>query len=353
MLIDEARGGIIVSELEVGPVGTAEPVAAEAFRPYWRRLLGRAEAWPGEELFAALFHKFVCRIAYQDAADFAALGSRPRLYLANHQVAIESVLFVWALSAAAGALVRSIAKEAHRTTWLGEWLGHTFQHPAISPPEINFYRNEYAANSLVDLRDDVEAALLRDGNSLLVHTAASRVLSCRVPLAVLSGFFIDLALRLELPIVPVRFAGGLPVETMDDFRDFPIGFTGQDYYLGRSIGPDELGRLRREQRTRLLLDRINGLGPSPSEELPNPPDIIFRRRVQRRIAETGTSQFKAVALSALESYPRPSRMTERLLAALAGAPLLVGQSDDERWFGQWARWLTDGRLAVRTAPAAG
>jgi len=345
--------GRSLSELQVETVAGEAPIAAEAFRPYWRRLLGRAEAWPGEELFAALFHRFVRRIVHEDAAGFAALGARPRLYLANHQVAIESVLFVWALSAVTGALVRSIAKEAHQTTWLGEWLRHTFHHPSISPPQINFYRNEYAAASLVDMRDDIEAALARDGSSLLVHSAATRVLSCRVPLSVLSGFFVDLALRLELPIVPVRFAGGLPVETMDDFRDFPIGFTGQDYYLGRAIGPDELARERREQRIRLLLDRINGLGPRSGEEVPNPPQPVFRRRIQDWIGEVGTSQFKAVALSALESYPRRSPMTERLLAALERGPLVVGETDDERWFGQWAQWLTDGRLAVRTLPAAG
>lgn len=338
---------------EIAPArAPRDAVDAEAFRPYWRRLLGRDGPWAGEELFAALFHQCVARIVYEDAEDFAALAQRPRLYLANHQVAIESVLFVWAMSAATGTLVRSIAKEAHQSSWLGEWLRHTFDHPALRPPEINFYRDEYAAASLVDMREALEGALARDRHSLLVHTAATRVLSCRVPLTVMSGFFVDLALRLDLPIVPVRFAGGLPVETMDDFRDFPIGFTGQDYHLGRAIRPGELAPLGREARIRLILERINALGPAPSEEEPNPPDAAFRQRVQTWIGETGTTQFKAVALSALQCYPHGSAMTDRLLAALEAGPLVIGESDDEAWFGRWARWLSDRRLAVRTASAA-
>ena len=328
----------------------AEESGAESFRLYWRHLINRSDAWSGEELLAVLCQNFVHAIIYEDADDFAALGDSPRLYLANHQVAIESVLFIWALSAITGTLVRTIAKDAHRTNWLGEWMGLTFQYPAIRPPEISLYRDEYNAASLIEMRDELDATLTRDGHALLVHTAALRALRCRVPLTVLSRFFIDMALRLDVPIVPVRFAGGLPVETMDDFRNFPIGFTGQDYYLGRAVMPDQLRQMQRDERTRLVLARINNLGPNLAEEVPNPPKDALRRRVQDWMSEVGTTQFKAFCLSALEAYPQPCAMTRRLLAALESGALAIGDSDEERWFEQWARWLTDSRLTIRSTP---
>ena len=333
--------------LPTPPLGADGRYDPQAFWPHWRARLGVGGAWPGEDVFGALCNRCLDRIVLEDPEGFAALGTRPRLYLANHQVAVESVIFGMALTALSGSLVRSVAKEAHQGTWVGEMFGHVYTHPDVRPPALVFYRDEYDPASMVKLLGEIEPTMAKAGESLLIHTKAARVVSCREPLTVLSATFVDLALRLDVPIVPVRFAGGVPVEPMDDFRDFPIGFTRQDYHLGRAIGPGDLRPLSGEVRRRLILDRINGLGPDVESETPNAPDPDFSRRVGDFMTATGTTQAKAVLLTCLGDHRPATERTAKLVAALAGSRLDLPDTAEDRWFAALCRWLTDGRLSIR------
>lgn len=319
----------------------------QAFWPHWRARLGMGGPWPGEDLFGALCRRCLDRILIEDAEGFAALGAKPRLYLANHQVAVESVIFGMALTALSGSLVRSVAKEAHQDTWVGEMFGHVYTHPDVRPPALVFYRDEYDPASMVKLLKEIEPAMEKMGESLLIHTKAARVVSCHEPLTVLSTTFVDLALRLDIPIVPVRFVGGVPVEPMDDFRDFPIGFARQDFHLGRVIRPEALRRLTGEARRRLILDRINGLGPEVGLETPNPPDPVFYRRVGEFMTATGTTQAKAVLLTCLAEHANACERTGKLVAAMESGRLDLPDTAEDRWFAALCRWLTDGRLSIR------
>ena len=339
---------------QLAPIGPAPLPATEIrthgrygpreFWPHWRARLGMVGAWPGEDVFGALCRRCLDRIAFEDAEGFAALGAKPRLYLANHQVAVESVIFGMALTALSGSLVRSVAKEAHQDTWIGEMFGHVYTHPGVQPPALVFYRDEYDPASMVRLLEEIEPAMEKGGESLLIHTKAARVVSCREPLTVLSTTFVDLALRLDIPIVPVRFAGGVPVEPMDNFRDFPICFARQDIHIGRAIQPAQLRPLTGESRRSLILERINGLVRS---ETPNVPDPEFTRRVGAFMTETGTTQAKAVLLTCLADHPNACQSTAKLIAAMESGRLDLPDTAEDRWFAALCRWLTDGRLSIR------
>ncbi len=134
------------------------------------------------------------------------------------------------------------------------------------------------------------------------------------------------------------------------FRDFPVGFTRQDYHLGRAIRPGDLRPLSGEARRHLILDRINGLGPDVGSETPNTPDPAFSRRVGEFMTATGTSQAKAVLLTCLTDHPNTCERTAKLVAALAGGRLDLPDTVEDRWFAALCRWLTDERLSIRFKP---
>ena len=54
-----------------------------------------------------------------DPDDFASLQGRGVIFLANHQVAVESLLFSALLSSLTGVSIQTIAKASHRDTWVG------------------------------------------------------------------------------------------------------------------------------------------------------------------------------------------------------------------------------------------
>ena len=57
---------------------------------FWRTVIGTQHP-VAEELYSALYRRFVGGIVLEDAGEFQALNGKPRLYLANHQVGIESI----------------------------------------------------------------------------------------------------------------------------------------------------------------------------------------------------------------------------------------------------------------------
>src|SRR5690606_15560954 len=136
---------------------------------------------------------------------------------------------------------------------------------------IFFYR-QGDASALLTLMSTLEKTLAARRCGLLVHVAGSRVLSCRDTVRTMSSVFVDLAIRLKAPIIPVKFAGGLPAAPLEGFLDFPVGYGKQDYVLGRPITFDTLAALPLPKRREMVLERINALPPTAEHENPNLPD---------------------------------------------------------------------------------
>ena len=150
--------------------------------------------------------------------------------------------------------------------------------------------------------------------------------------------FIDLALELGLAVVPVRFLGGLPVEPLAAGIDFPVGYGKQDYYFGRPIEAAELAPLPYARRRSHILDALNRLGPSWSDETPSPPDPAFGERVRHWLDQTAGHEAKAVIATALEDGAEQLRDD---ISAVLDPAADLGTDAKGRWLAELSRWLFD------------
>ena len=154
-----------------------------------------------------------------------------------------------------------------------------------------------------------------------------------------SSDIVDLALELELPIVPVRFAGGLPLEPISGKLEFPIGHCHQDYLIGSPIAPDELRQLPYAERGRRVLGAMNALGPPLAREEPNVADPAFSRRVAQWQAETGASEVEAVFFRILQEVENPGTEVTSLIEGARRGELALEMDPKSVWLAELARRL--------------
>jgi hypothetical protein len=315
--------------------------AGESIRLY----CGRS---PAEDFARALVTKFCAGVWLEDAEDFFSLHGRPAIFLASHQVAVESLLFVLAVSPLLGGVaINSIAKAEHASGWLGQLLTRIYTCPGNRDADCVLFVPLNDGRAMVDLLRTVASRIEGKGCGLLVHVAGSRMLTCRDPVRNMSSAFLDLAFARRYPIVPLKFRGGLPVESLEGFIDFPVGYGSQDYLIGRSIAPDELASLRPVDRRDFVLDRINGLGGPLECEQPNSPDPAFKAEVRALIERYHMLEPTfAVILAALRRLEDPSQEIAALLEGVDSGRLECAPTATGQWLAGVARWLTEGHLPV-------
>jgi hypothetical protein len=340
--------GVIVTNLELRASGAAsrwlrggELKPADSIRHY-------CGASPPEDIARALVEKFCAGVWLEDADDFLSLHRRPVLYLANHQVAIESLLFVLTVSPLIGDVaINSVAKAEHANSWLGQLLTRIYTYPGNRDAECVLYVPLNDGRAMLDLIGGITATIERKRCGLLVHVAGSRVLTCRDPVRFMSNAFLDLAVARRYPIVPLKFRGGLPVEPLEGFIEFPVAYGTQEYLIGRSIAPEQLEAVRVADRRSLVLDRINALGGSTDQEWPNSADPSFKAEVRALIERFGILEPTcAVILAALRRLPDPHHEIAALLRGVEAGRLVCPPTPEGRWLAGLARWLTEGRLSV-------
>ncbi len=217
-------------------------------RKFWTRWFDRGP-WPVEDLYYGLVGRFVGRVVVEDPAAYAALRGRSVLYLANHQTGVESLLFSIVASALNEVPTVTLAKIEHRDTWLGRLIAHAFSYPGVTDPRVMTFFDREDKASLVRVIGELAAEMAGPGRSVMVHVEGTRALSCRTPVEKMSGAFIDMALAVGAPVVPVRFVGGLPADPLETRLEFPLGMGRQDIHLGTPLLPEHLRRppLRRPQ----------------------------------------------------------------------------------------------------------
>lgn len=289
-------------------------ISAASFVDFWRRQLG-VEHPIAEALYQGLYDRFVGKIIMEDPAGFQALKQQPRLYLANHQVAIESNLFIYAVSALTNNFINAVAKIEHRSSWMGELSQQLSAYPQVQDIEFNFYFDRQDRASAIELLNEIEQKIRDRGNSLLVHVAGTRSLSCRQTIKDMSAVFIDLAINLDLPIIPVKFTGGLPVEPLSLPLNFPYGYTHQDYYLGKAIRPHTLQQLGNLERKEFVLHRLNSLGIAPEKTSPHKGDRNFDREVKLKMSQMDVSEVRAVLYQILTVETRHASLGARSQAS--------------------------------------
>ena len=329
----------------------------------------RIGRWPVEDIYFGLAGRFVRRVRLEDPAGFAALRGKGVLYLANHQVGIESILFSLIASALSGILTVTLAKIEHRTTWLGNLIRHAFAWPGAHDPGVITYFDRSNRDELPRIIGVLAREIAGGGKSVMIHVEGTRALTCRAPVQKMSGAFLDMAIATGAPVVPVRFAGGLPVEPLTAKLEYPVGMGGQQITIGAAILPAELAALPYKERKERVIDAINGLGPAASEEVPLPPDPGFAAAA----AGVGSTHGgEPRARRALRNHAAARRSGGGDVAAARRCPggcLALPDDDRGRWLAELARRLygprgpaslarpADGRrhraLAVRLAILGG
>jgi hypothetical protein len=155
----------------------------------------------------------------------------------------------------------------------------------------------------------------------------------------MSSAFIDLALAVDAPIIPVRFVGGLPVAEVQKRLEFPAGFGRQDYWLGRPILPEQLASLPYKDRKELVIAAINGLGPDVTAETPSEPDLAFSAAVNEWIARTGATPEDAVFFTTLAMLAEPGEEVRALCDGARQGKLVVGSGARAEWLVRFAEKL--------------
>src|SRR5262245_28152364 len=101
---------------------------------FWRARSGLPGGWFGEDVMVAAARRFVRQVAMGDAHGFSAVRGRSVLYLANHQVAVESMTFNFLLSGLSGARVAALAKAEHAESWVGRLSAALLACPGVTLP---------------------------------------------------------------------------------------------------------------------------------------------------------------------------------------------------------------------------
>ena len=311
--------GFTITELDVFyEEGTPKPFGAQL------------DAGLGDVVVDAVFGTGFEGVARSPA--FEAIRGRSALFLANHQVGVESLLFSIIASGLTEVPTVTLAKIEHKSTWLGQLIDLSFRYPGVRDPGVITFFDRDDKESLPRIIGDLAREMAGPGRSVMVHVEGTRSLTCRTPVQKMSGAFIDMALAVGAPIVPVRFVGALPVEPLENRLEFPVCMGRQDIHLGRPILPEQLAAMHYGARKSLVIDAINALGPDNAVEAPLPGDAAFAARVEARQQASGVSHEHATLYQMLAERAEVTPEVASLLAH--GAP--TDDTPEAAWLAELA-----------------
>jgi 3-hydroxymyristoyl/3-hydroxydecanoyl-(acyl carrier protein) dehydratase/1-acyl-sn-glycerol-3-phosphate acyltransferase len=305
--IDEESGKVSVRSADPAPLDL------RGLQEHWLAQAGGRHSVV-HDLALSLVGRFVRRVVLADPAGHAALGDRPVLYLGNHQTGVESFLFMTIVKALSRLPVAAIAKREHGDSWVGAI--HRLSRDTLggrTPLKLLLFDREKQSD-LLRLLDEYSRDLATDPASLLVHTDGTRARRAGAPVGSVSSVLVDLALAHGLPIVPVRFAGGLPVSETAERLEFPVDLGRQDYFIGRAIAPERLRGMPFAERAAFVRREINALGPSGEADQPIEGDADFARTVAQWRSR-GLTPLQAVLRSTLANATGLGADSEAALAA--------------------------------------
>jgi len=304
-------------------------------KAFWREWFGIG-AFPVEDIYYGLMSSFVEAMHVTDARAMRALRGKPILYLGNHQVGIESLLFSIIVSAVNRTPTLTLAKVEHRETWLGRLIAHCLAYPGVNDPGMIAYFDREDPASLLKIVKELAEGISGQPRSLMIHVEGTRALCCAQPVEKMSGVFIDMALELGIPIVPVRFTGGLPRKALAERTEFPVELGKQEYWLGAPLMPEELSALPYKERTEFVLAAINGLGVGHRVERPGEGNAALVADVTYWKKCSGASAPHAAVLCALRLMSQPGEAITRLIEGSRSGVLKIGTSPEEAWLGELA-----------------
>ena len=294
-----------------------------------------------EDLTLALMRRFLRSVVIEDPAAFTALHGRGVLYLANHQLDLESALFVSLLAGVQGTVTTAIARQELGESWIGPFFDICFQHPTIADPKMLLLIDRASPEAVFEALDRALERTRDQQNSLLVHVEGQHALQARQPVEVVSTALIDLAVAKGVPIVPVRFAGGLPVEPVAEPLAFPAGYGQQDIWIGAPLLPAQLAAQSSAARKSTVLAALNGFGDRWQTETPNPGDEDFAAAVASWRQTHAVTAIQAALFRTLEAAAGPSAETQWLLARLHGNAVAPDKGTPDAPLQQWLRTVAE------------
>ena len=329
------------SQLSAGGQVARSHTAADlvpATRDAWRSFLA-GTAPPVEDICRGLILRFLRQLHSADPEALYAARNGGVIFLANHQVTVESTIFAIVASALMGAPVLTLARIENQTSWLDRFMQHAFAYPGLRSPRMSQYFDRSDSASLPGIIREMSAEMVSSGRSVMVHVEGAMAHSCRTPVRKLSGAFVDMAIALGRPVVPVRFVGGLPVAPVSEEIDFPVGMGQQNIHIGRPIAPDALRPLNYRDRRQRVIDAINNLGPANDVEEPLPPQSALAAATRAWSERTGANLGHAALFCILEQLPDICPETAALVAGVRAGELRVSSTPEGHWLAELARRL--------------
>ena len=225
----------------------------------------------------------------------------------QHQTAVESMLLTDMFVAWSGLPMTTVTRTEHAASWMGRMTDFLWRQPGRSVavnPQLLFAREQPQA--FLDLMAAYSAAQAGTPHSLHLHVEGEQATSSRQRVQRMSAVVIDLALELQLPVLPLRFSGGLPLEPLPEICSFPVDFGRQDYTVGRPLLPEELRRMPRPKAAELVVAAINAIAVT-DEALPGVPGRSAA--LAAFCAQHGVTEIQAAVILALRTLAAPSAST--------------------------------------------
>ena len=317
---DNSKGGIAFSSVSGNPY---------SILPYDPSFIEDQEKELGalffEDLAQAIIHQFIRCHNFEEAKQSWQLEGKPVMYLANHQTGIESFVFCslnrWLL----GHPIKGLAKDEHRVSYLGildELLNLVYQE---RNPISTIYFDRSSPRQFLDILVRLKGDLARNPYSVLIHVEGTRSIKAGEEVKKISGTLLDFCLDNQMPMVPVKFSGGLPRSGNEKKLLFPYGLGRQDVTLGHPLDLEELRGKGNLQRIERVARAINELEPQGEEDDHLTGDRAFAQLVERIETENHLTSLGAVFVAALLDHPGtgdPVRefLEERMKNAFAPIP---------------------------------
>lgn len=309
---------------------------------YGRQNIGVDKPWVGENILLGLCRQFTKHLILDDADAFEKVKGQSILFLGNHQVQVESLLFPMMIQVLTERRVVTIASSIHRKGWVGRLYDCWYEYPGVDFPKNIVYFDQNDRESMFEILNYFKSKIKEEGISVFLHVEGCLGLSCRQPVSKMSSVFTDLAVEAKLPIVPVKFSGGLPTVGMKTTNDFPLGYGKQEYHVGRPISYEKLDKMPYAKRRQYVIDAINRLGPSHETEVPNAPDPAFETTVKKWMETNNVSEVQAVIFKALENIPgKLDDESVRLIEKGKKSEIQFSNDEKGRWLSKMAGYLFD------------
>ncbi len=270
---------------------------------------------PMGHLIAALAQQTFRGLAFRDAPTQALVGRRPVIFVANHQVITETPVFSKVIAPFLPAPPLAIANRTVAFSWfaLAEDVATTYPGNTFPSSLRTIEKNDPT---------DVERGLreaLAEGRSIVIHVEGHLALSCRTPVKRLSSRIVELAIEHDIPLVPVKFVGAVPVEPLEIGLWFPVGFGEQEIVIGQAITPESLRQANLRERRDRVVAAINELAPSDGAEEPFPGKPAFAEAVANRVRQGRGLMSSVIAESLARHDPRDGFDLAPIRAIVSGA----------------------------------